>query len=117
MSRTYTVYKGEEDGKLVYIGTTVQLPKDRFRWHKHNGKRYQFTVLSTHPTAEAMLEEEYRLIQLHRPRDNKITDRRQNLNVKLTPAQLEARRGDKAWCQGCLRRKPNPRSRYCRNCP
>ena len=38
MSRVYSVYKGELNNQLVYIGTTVQVPSERFRWHKYNGK-------------------------------------------------------------------------------
>ena len=58
----YTVYKGELDGTVVYIGTTIQNPRDRFRWHKHSGKDLKFSVLSIHTSAEEMLAEERRLI-------------------------------------------------------
>ena len=34
--RKYTVYKGLLNGELVYIGTTIQKPEDRFRWHRNN---------------------------------------------------------------------------------
>jgi len=38
--RKYTVYKGLLNGQLVYIGTTIQKPEDRFRWHRNNGKNF-----------------------------------------------------------------------------
>ena len=111
---TYTVYEGRLRGKLVYIGTTVQPPADRFRWHRANGKDLEFTVLSTHPSALAMLREERRLIELHRPQLNKRV--KQNLNVKLTPEQLAGRRGDPTWCQACLKRRVNKGYTKCFYC-
>lgn len=33
--RVHSVYKGELSGQIVYIGTTIQVPEDRFRWHRH----------------------------------------------------------------------------------
>ena len=112
--RTYTVYKGELGGQLVYIGTTIQRPADRFRWHKANGKDLQFTVLAQFSTAEEMLAEERRLIELHRPRLNKRL--KQNLNVKLTQAQLDLRKGDSSWCQSCLKRRVNKGYSRCFYC-
>lgn len=112
--RTYTVYKGEQGGKIVYIGTTIQEPAARFRWHKANGKPFQFTVLSHHQDADEMLAEELRLIQLHKPKHNKRM--KQNLNVALTPAQLDARKGDEQWCQCCLRRRVNKGYKVCFYC-
>lgn len=114
MTRTYTVYKGEKGGKIVYIGTTIQEPEARFRWHRSNGKRFDFTVLSRHPTAEEMLAEELRLIELHKPKYNKRL--KQNLNAKLTPEQLEARRGSHEWCQACLKRRVSAGYRHCYQC-
>ena len=35
----FTVYKGLLNNKIVYIGTTIQKPEDRFRWHRNNGKQ------------------------------------------------------------------------------
>lgn len=110
----YTVYKGEEGGEVVYIGTTIQNPRDRFRWHKHNGKDLKFSVLSIHTSAEEMLAEERRLIELLRPKLNKRL--KQNLNVKLTQAQLDLRKGDTAWCQSCLKRRVNKGYSRCFYC-
>lgn len=110
----YTVYKGEEGGKVVYIGTTIQNPRDRFRWHKHNGKDLEFSVISSHASAEEMLAEERRLIELLRPKLNKRL--KQNLNVKLTQAQLDLRKGDKTWCQACLKRRVNKGYSRCFYC-
>ena len=116
MGRTYTVYKGEKNGKLVYIGTTVQKPSARFRWHKANGKRLDFTVLAQFDNADEMLDEEHRLIHLHKPSMNKIRHRRQNLNVKLTKDEIEARKGSDEWCQGCLKRRTNKGYLFCMRC-
>lgn len=116
MNRKYTVYKGEKNGQLVYIGTTMQKPEDRFRWHKANGKPLQFTVLQQYETADEMLDEEYRLIQKHRPRLNKITHRRQNLNVALTQDELNSRKVSSEWCQCCLKRRVNKGYKKCMRC-
>ena len=111
--RTYTVYKGEQSGKLVYIGTTIQEPAARFRWHKANGNDLKFTVLSQHDNEEEMLDVEFSLIQLHKPRLNKIKDRRQNFNVQLSKDDLESRKGVKEWCQCCLKRRVNKGYKKC----
>lgn len=103
--RIYSVYKGEVGGKLVYIGTTIQEPAARFRWHKANGKPFSFTVLSQHANAQEMLDEEFRLIQLHRPKFNKITERKQNFNAVLSQVDVTSRKGDASWCQCCLKRR------------
>lgn len=116
MARQHTVYKGEVDGIIVYIGTTIQKPEDRFRWHKANGKPFKFTVLRTFDNAQEMLAEEFRLIQKHRPRFNKIVDRAQNFNGKLSPAQVAERVGLKGWCQKCLRRRVNEGYTNCYYC-
>lgn len=114
MSRVYSVYKGEQNGVVVYIGTTIQKPADRFRWHKHNGKPFDFTVLSTHDNADEMLAEELRLIKLHKPKHNKRI--KQNFNVKLTSEHLGLRKGDSAWCQSCLKRRVNAGYKACYYC-
>jgi hypothetical protein len=117
MARVHTVYKGEDrKGRIVYIGTTIQNPLDRFRWHRYNGKPFNFTVLAQFQTAEEMLDEEFRLIQLHKPQHNKITKRKQNFNVKLTPEQLSARAGDSEWCQCCLKRRTSAGFTNCYYC-
>lgn len=112
--RTYTVYKGEVGGKIVYIGTTIQAPSARFRWHKANGKPFTFTVLSQYKNADEMLAEELRLIRLHKPKHNKRL--KQNLNVRLTAEQLDARKGKQGWCQSCLKRRVNTGYRFCLFC-
>ncbi|MNE53468.1 hypothetical protein D3C80_1482000 [compost metagenome] len=116
MSRIYSVYKGELDGELVYIGTTIQEPAARFRWHKANGKDLKFSVLFTYKCHKAMLAKEFELIQQFNPRLNKITHRRQNFNVKLTPAEVQARVGLAGWCQTCLKRRVNTGYEKCRWC-
>jgi hypothetical protein len=113
-TRTYTVYKGELGGRLVYVGTTIQKPADRFRWHKHNGKNFTFAVLSTHETPEAMLAEELRLILKHRPKYNKRL--KQNLNAPLSIEDKSARVGNREWCQSCLTRRVNAGYSKCKWC-
>lgn len=114
--RTYTVYKGELNGKIVYIGTTIQKPEDRFRWHKHNGKDFNFQVLEQFDNSEDMLNREFELIQQLKPKFNKITKRRQNLNVKLTSVELNKRVGQIGWCQSCLKRRTSPGYSKCMYC-
>lgn len=116
MTRTYTVYKGELNGKIVYIGTTIQKPEDRFRWHKHNGKDFNFQVLEQFDNSEDMLNREFELIQQLKPKFNKITKRKQNLNVKLTPVELNKRVGRIGWCQNCLKRRTSPGYSKCMYC-
>tara|TARA_R110001606_G_scaffold385158_1_gene548547 strand:+ start:37738 stop:38385 length:648 start_codon:yes stop_codon:yes gene_type:complete len=106
-NKVYSVYKGmhKTSGEIVYIGTTVQLPKNRFRWHKSNGKDLNFKVIHKFDNSNDMLQKEFKLIKELKPKLNKITSRPQNLNVKLTSAELEKRVNDKEWCQSCLRRR------------
>src|SRR5574343_537991 len=116
VGRVFTVYKGELGGKIVYIGTTIQIPEDRFRWHKYNGKDFRFTVLHQFDNEKEMLDKEYELIKLYNPRYNKIKHRKQNLNVKLTQEELNKRIGDKNWCQKFLKRQVNSGYKYCYYC-
>lgn len=115
-ARTHSVYKGEVNGVIVYIGTTIQKPADRFRWHKSNGKPFKFTVVRTFDNAQEMLAEEFRLIQKHRPKYNKIVDRAQNFNGKLSADQVAERVGLAGWCQSCLKRRVNAGYKSCRFC-
>ena len=114
--RTFSVYTGRKNGRVMYVGTTIQEPAASFRWHKANGKPLQFSVVATFDNADAMLDEELRLIGLHKPPLNKIMKRRQNLNVRLSPEELQARRSNSEWCQGCLRRHVNPGHTRCMYC-
>lgn len=114
--REHIVYKGEQDGKVVYIGTTIQKPEDRFRWHKSNGKPFKFTVVARFDNAQQMLAHEYFLIQKHKPKHNKIVHRQQNLNAKLSDEQVAERVGLAGWCQSCLKRRVNEGYSSCRFC-
>lgn len=116
MARTHSVYKGEVGGVIVYIGTTIQEPAARFRWHKANGKPFKFTVLRSFDNAQQMLAEEFRLIQKHKPKYNKITHREQNFNDKLSAEQSAERVGLVGWCQSCLRRRVNAGYTACFYC-
>ncbi len=106
-TKAFTVYKGTLDGRLVYVGTTVQKPADRFRWHKANGKKFDFEVLEQFDNENDMLDLEFSLIKKHNPKFNKIKHRKQNLNRKLSQTDLDARVGDPRWCQCCLKRRVN----------
>jgi hypothetical protein len=114
----FYVYKGLDKAtkELVYIGTTVQKPADRFRWHKANGKDLEFHVIASLPTGEEMLDLEYELITKLKPKLNKIVKRKQNLNVRLTPEILASRVGNSEWCQSCLRRRVNRGYTKCMYC-
>lgn len=115
--RIYTVYKGlDKNGKLVYIGTTVQNPEDRFRWHKSNGKDLQFKVIKQFDNSKEMLNLEFELIKKYNPELNTIKHRKQNLNVRLTAQELESRKGNKEWCQVCLKRRVNSGYTTCYYC-
>ena len=116
--KAYTVYEGfdKKSSELVYIGTTIQKPKDRFRWHKHNGKDLRFQIVEQFDNEKDMLELEFDLIKKHNPKLNKIKHRKQNLNVKLTKEVLDSRVGDTQWCQCCLKRRVNPGYSKCYYC-
>lgn len=118
--RTYTVYEGYENGLLVYIGTTIQKPEDRFRWHKSRtkafkGKTIVFKVLNQFDNEKDMLDLEFDLIKKLKPKYNNRKTR-QNLNVKLTQLVLDTRKGDPAWCQCCLKRRAKKGYRFCYWC-
>jgi len=112
----FNVYFGRVDGIIVYVGTTVQMPADRFRWHKANGKNLAFEVVKQCDTEDEMLDLEFELIKQHKPKLNKITHRRQNLNVRLTQVTLDARKGNTEWCQSCLKRRVNRGYKNCYYC-
>lgn len=113
---TYTVYKGMVKGKIVYIGTTIQNPSARFRWHKANGKPFHFQIMYQYDNEKEMLEKEFELIKKIKPRYNKITHRIQNFNKKLTSQELESRKGDNVWCQSCFKRRVNQGYKTCLFC-
>jgi hypothetical protein len=113
----FNVYLGKDkNGKVVYVGTTIQKPSDRWRWHKHNGKDLDFCMFRVCESTEEMLALEKRLIDEFKPKLNKIAHRKQNLNVKLSEAVLFARKGDSEWCQCCLKRRVNKGYSMCLSC-
>ena len=115
----FYVYKGlskEGNHKLKYIGTTIQIPSDRFRWHKSNGKDLLFEIIAICSNQTEMLDLEYRLIKKYNPPLNKIKSRRQNFNVVLSDEELENRIGKAGWCQRCLKRHVNRGYKYCYYC-
>lgn len=103
----FYVYQGlsKRGRKLLYIGTTIQVPKERFRWHKYHGKDFLFEVVAVCQDEMHMLDTEFKLIKELNPPANKIKRRMQNLNRKLTDVELSRRFGDANWCQSCLRRR------------
>lgn len=101
---------------LVYVGTTTQIPADRFRWHKHNGKDLLFFVVGVCQGETEMLDLEFNLIQRLKPWMNKIVKRKQNFNRRLNDAELDMRVGDSQWCQSCLRRRVNLGYAQCYYC-
>ena len=91
----FYVYKGlskEGKNKLKYIGTTIQIPSERFRWHKYNGKDLLFEIIAICSNQTEMLDLEYKLIKKYNPPLNKIKSRRQNFNVALSTEDLENRK-------------------------
>lgn len=114
----FTVYSGKDKltRDLVYIGTTVQKPADRFRWHKANGKDLVFEVLFQFDSEDEMLDKEFELIKQLRPKMNKIVHRKQNLNRRLTSITLNSRRNNAEWCQSCLKRRVNKGYMVCFYC-
>jgi hypothetical protein len=117
-SKGFYIYKGldKKTKELVYIGTTVQVPNDRFRWHKANGKDLIFEVIKICENQTDMLDLEYDLIKKYNPKLNKITNRKQNYNVALTKSEIELRKGNNEWCQKCLTRRVNSGYNFCYYC-
>lgn len=115
-TKGFYVYKGLINTKLVYIGTTTQIPSDRFRWHKSNGKNFTFEIIKICNDENEMLDTEFALIKKYRPLYNKITKRRQNLNKKLSQEEKYSRVGLKEWCQCCLTRRVNKGYEFCYFC-
>ncbi len=116
-TKGFYVYKGlSQSGKLKYIGTTIQIPTERFRWHKYNGKDLVFSVIKICENQTEMLDLEYKLIRKYNPPLNKIKKRKQNYNVVLTQEELESRKGNDEWCQCCLKRRVNKGYKYCYYC-
>ena len=114
----FNVYVGKVNGEIVYVGTTVQMPADRFRWHKSNGKDFSFEVVKQCDTEDEMLDLEFEMIKKLKPKHNKITHRKQNLNKRLDQATLDLRKGNSEWCQCCLKRRVNKgytNCYYCKN--
>lgn len=114
----FYVYKGmcKETGKLLYIGTTTQAPRDRFRWHKSNGKDFNFEIIAICNNADEMLDKEFNLIREYKPCKNKIVSRKQNDNRALSETDVNSRVGNKQWCQSCLKRRVNRGYKKCYYC-
>lgn len=110
------VYFGySEKGKILYIGTTMQRPSDRFRWHRHNGKDLIFKVYKNLESVDEMLDEEIRLISKHNPPLNKKT-KRHNDNRRLNAKDIEKRKLNNCWCKSCLKRRVNKGYTVCYFC-
>lgn len=112
----YIVYCGYANGRLMYVGTTIQHPYSRWYYHSTHGKPFNFKEEYRFDNKEDMLNKEYELIQKYHPRCNKITNRKQNLNAVLSSEELESRKGNPKWCQCCLHRHVNLGYKYCYYC-
>lgn len=112
----FYVYVGRDCGKVRYIGTTTQVPRRRFDYHKANGKDLYFTVIASLDNAIDMIDLEFMLIRHYHPKLNKITKRKQNSNVPLSVEDLELRKGNNEWCQSCLTRRVNKGYKFCYFC-
>lgn len=113
----YVVYEGRDArGNICYIGTTIQFPYSRWYYHSIHGKNLNFSILYRFENKEEMLSMEFNLIKKLKPKMNKIKDRKQNLNVSLTPEELSARIGNSEWCQCCLKRRVNKGYSFCYFC-
>lgn len=117
----YIVYFGYDKkdvnhNKVLYIGTTIQIPISRWFYHSTHGKDLYFEEKYRFDNAEDMLRTELEMIQKYHPSLNKITSRKQNLNAKLSKEQLDSRIGNPCWCQKCLRRHVRVGYKYCLYC-
>ena len=112
----YIVYFGYANGKVVYVGTTIQHPYSRWYYHSMHGKPFEFKEEFRFDNEQDMLNKEYEMIQKYHPRHNKIINRKQNLNVELTRQELDSRKGNPEWGQCCLKRRVNRGYRYCYYC-
>jgi len=110
------VYFGYANGKVVYVGTTIQHPYSRWYYHSMHGKPFEFKEEFRFNNEQDMLNKEYEMIQKYHPRHNKIVNRKQNFNVELTQEELDSRRNNPEWCQCCLKRRVNRGYRYCYYC-
>lgn len=112
----YIVYVGKKNNKIVYVGTTIRYPISRWFYHKQHGKDFDFEEVFRFNNQDDMLSKEFELIKQYRPIYNKITRRKQNLNVALTKEELENRKGNPEWCQCCFKRRVNKGYTYCFAC-
>lgn len=112
----FTVYVGKLNGVVVYVGTTIQKPSDRFRWHRNNGKNFEFSIVAQFDNSDDMLALEFDLIKQHKPKYNKINHRKQNLTKKLTDQDIDSRKNSVEWCQKCLKRRVNKGYTNCYFC-
>jgi hypothetical protein len=112
----YIVYFGYANGKVVYVGTTIQHPYSRWYYHSTHGKPFEFKEEFRFDNEQDMLNKEYEMIQKYHPRHNKIVSRKQNFNVELTQEELDSRMDNPEWCQCCLKRRVNRGYRYCYYC-
>ena len=117
----YVVYFGyskenKDHKKPDYVGTTIQFPIARWFYHKTHGNDLDFEVKFRFDKSDDMTGKEFEMIRKYHPKRNKITEREQNFNQKLTPEILESRKGDPHWCQCCYRRRVHPGYKYCYYC-
>jgi len=102
--------------KILYVGTTIQYPISRWYYHIIHGNNLIFKEVFRFNNKDQMLEKEFELINKYHPKKNKITDRPQNYNVKLTDEELERRIGNPEWCQSCFKRRVSKGYTICWAC-
>ena len=108
--------KDKTHKNVIYIGTTIQMPISRWYYHSIHGKNLDFVEMFRFDNEKDMLDKEYEMIKKYRPCMNRITNRKQNLNLELSIETLNERKGDHQWCQCCLRRRVNIGYKYCYYC-
>lgn len=112
--RKTTVYKGITNGAIVHVGITTQDPKVRFRTHEKRKLIDTFEVIAEFEDVADALRVERELIEQYKPKYSKRL--KQNDNRKLAAASIKDRKGNKEWCQKCLRRRVNKGYKKCMWC-
>lgn len=79
--RKTTVYKGLQNGEIVHIGITTQVPSTRFRTHKKRHLIEKFEVIAEFDSTDEALQLEKELILKYKPKYSKKI--KQNDNRKL----------------------------------
>lgn len=112
--RKTTVYKGLQNGEIVHIGITTQVPSTRFRTHEKRHLIEKFEIIAEFDSTDEALQLEKELILKYKPKYSKRI--KQNDNRKLSKTSIESRKGSSEWCQNCLKRRVNKGYKRCKWC-